>query len=83
MKNTIIGYRKFNSKAGKSCCIVIIVREGTENDIKHGLVGMVSDEIFIPESCHSLIDESVLDKELITHYNVVGGRPYLENIEIK
>ena len=82
MKNTIIGYRKFRSKAGKDCCIVTIVREGTPNDVAHGLVGMVAEEVFIPENCHSLINESVLDKQLIMEHSVVGNRAYLKNIEI-
>lgn len=83
MSSLLIGYRKFVSKKGTSCCIVSLIDDYTDFDYSHGAVGQKVDDVFIPESCHSLIQPNCIGKYFELEYGAgIGGRPAVTGIHL-
>lgn len=79
----IIGYRKFTSKAGKSCCIVNVLSEYSQFDMEHGAYGQTAEEVFIPAEYHSLINKDAVGKPCVfTYGRGFNGNAVVNGIEI-
>lgn len=79
----IIGFRKFNSKAGKPCCIVQVGAPYSSKEIEHGACGTKVEEVWIPEESQNLITAQCIGKMLELGYSIVGGRAYIDSVAIK
>lgn len=64
MKNELIGYKKFTSKGGNACCILLVLSDLNLRDKMWGCVGRKAAEVFIPEELHGLVNESCLGKSV-------------------
>lgn len=79
----ILGYRKFNSKAGKALCIVTASSPYTDREIEHGACGVKVEELWLPEECHAMINPQVVGKNIELSYSVSNGRAYIVGAVIK
>lgn len=83
MSSLLIGYRKFVSKKGTSCCIVSFINDYTAFDCSHGAVGQKVDEVFLPETCHGLIQPNSIGRFYELEYGAgIGGRPAVVGIHL-
>lgn len=81
MSALLIGFRKFKSKAGNDCCIVNLLDDFTAFDVQHGACGQKVDEVFIPESSHSLIIPSRIGSYCDLEYGAGAyGKPAVVGI---
>ncbi|MCM1308289.1 MAG: hypothetical protein NC223_06795 [Butyrivibrio sp.] len=84
IQKTLIGYRKFNSKAGKACCIVSLLSDYSQGEISYGAVGQKCEDIFLPDECHKLIVPTVVGKTCSLQYGEgFNGKPAVIGIEIQ
>lgn len=80
----LLGYRKFTSKAGKSCCVATVSFELTEREKADGMVGVrVDNNMFMPAHQVDLLRPVDVGHELVLDYSVSSGRAYLENVTVK
>lgn len=79
----IIGYRKFNSKAGKPCCIVTVGAPYSEREIERGACGTKTEELWLPEESHNLINPQVIGKNIEVSYTISAGKAYIASVAIK
>lgn len=79
----ILGYRKFNSKAGKACCIVTVTSVYTDKEIERGACGAKAEELWLPEESHNLINPQVIGKNMEVTYTVSAGKAYILSVAIK
>lgn len=83
-EKTLVGYRKFNSKAGKACCIVSLLSSYSEGEAKYGAVGSKCEDVFLPEDCHNLIVPAVIGKTCFLAYGEgFNGKPAVIGIEFQ
>lgn len=83
-EKTLIGYRKFNSKAGKSCCIVSLLSDYSQGEQNYGAVGKKCEDVFLPDDCHSLIVPAVIGKTCFLAYGEgYNGKPAVTGIEFQ
>ena len=79
----LIGYKKLKSKKNdKAYCVAIILRDITEREKNYGAVGQTCDEVFMPEEQINYLTPEMVGKDVKLHYDYLGGRPYLEKVEI-
>lgn len=79
----LIGYKKFKSKKNdKDYCVAVILRDTTDRERNYGAVGQTADEIFLPEEQLNYLTPDMVGKSVKLHYDYLGGRPYLERLEI-
>lgn len=73
MKNgEIIGFSRFLDKKGVDRLYVDVASAPTTFDKSHGRVGMKVEQIWVPESCYGMFNESVIGKVLKCDYEVSG-----------
>ena len=83
MEKKIIGFRKFNSKAGKPCCVVTLMSPYNDAQIQKGACGNQTEDIFASEAYHNLFNTQTVGKMAEIGYSVSGGRAYVDSITIK
>lgn len=84
IEKTLIGYRKFNSKAGKACCIVSLLSDYSQGEISYGAVGKKCEDLFLPDDCHNLIVPAVIGKTCFLKYGEgFNGKPAVVGIEFQ
>lgn len=79
----VVGYRKFNSKAGKPFCIVTVVYPFSDRDLQYGACGSKTEDIFIPEELHNIVTPQVIGKNMECTYDVVNNRAYVREVAFK
>lgn len=76
MIKSIVGYRKFKSKKGTSCCIINVIGDFTAYDQEHGAVGQRCEEVFLPEDQHQFVVPGIIGKPIELQYGEgYGGTP--------
>ena len=78
---TLIGFRKFVSKKGSKCCVVTLTSDFSSFEMEHGAYGSKSEEVFLPEDCHPLINPSVIGSSCELTYGAgLFGKPAITGI---
>lgn len=81
--NEIIGYSKFKSKNGNEVMFVDVAKQTTDRDAQWGRVGMKVEQIWIPSSCFSKFDSSVVGKVLKASYEISNGRANVVDVDFE
>lgn len=79
----VLGYRKFNSKTGKPCCIVTVSYPYPDRDLQYGACGNKTEESWIPEELQSIVTPQIIGKTAEFTYDVVNGRAYIREVSFK
>ena len=78
--NEIIGYSRFNNKAGEERLVVDVAKLPTDFDAKYGRVGMKVEQIWMPEALFDKFDKSVIGKTMNCEYEVSGRYANVVNV---
>ena len=70
--NQIIGYSRFNNKAGEERLVVDVAKFPTDFDKKYGRVGMKVEQIWMPEALFDMFDQSVIGKIINCEVEISG-----------
>lgn len=76
---TILGFSKFNSKAGKPCVVIQLQRDFNSRELTSGSFGVRVEEVFLPDHLLTVAIKENLGKKCNLFYNRNG---YLEDISI-
>ena len=79
---TLVGYKKFRSKAGKEMCLAQVVSDATERDKNFGAVGQLVEEVFMPDSHVNFFKEDDIGKPVTFIYEMSGSRAYMVDVKI-
>lgn len=84
MSEKILNVHKFHStKKDKDYCILLILRDLTESEKKQGFLGeLTTEEVFLPDELIDKFNADSVGKEVKRMYSIVGGRAYLESIDV-
>lgn len=81
MSKKLLGYRMFNSKSGKPCCIANFLSEYSDSQQRYGAVGSFSQEVFIPDRYFSLFVPSSIGSDFnLTYVPGADGKAYIDEI---
>lgn len=81
-KFLLVGFRKFTSKNGVRYCVVDVLSDYREHELKNGCFGQRASELFLPEHCTDVISSSDIGKSLQVDYDVVGNKAYISNVSV-
>ena len=60
----VVGIKKFTSKQGNPCCMIVLLRPCTENQNKYGTYGFYCKEEFVPENLHDKVTTNLIGCEV-------------------
>lgn len=80
---TLVGFKKFKSKAGIDLCVAQIVADATEREMMYGLVGQSVQEVFLPQEYINVIKPEHIGHEIELFYEASGSRAYISGVKIK
>lgn len=83
MEKKILGFRKFNSKKGNALCLVQLVSPFSDVQVQNGACGNQSEDVWIPEQFHGMFNPQCIGKMADIGYAVIGGKAYVETVNIK
>lgn len=83
MEKTLLGYRRFKSKAGRDCCMMNISTPCTERDNQRGAYGVNVENVFVPDDYYNYLEPGDVGKPITLNYDIVNGRAYLIYMEVK
>ena len=79
----VLGYRMFNSKAGKPFCILQCTTPFTDRELNHGACGNKIEEVWLPEELQKLVNPQIVGKMAHITYTIQNGRAYIQDIAFK
>lgn len=83
MTSTVVGYRKFKSKKGVDCNVLVLTTPFTPAENARGSHGMGAQEVFLTDDIAARITPDCIGKQVQTTYSIgVGGRAYLDDVQI-
>lgn len=83
MGKKLFGFKRFESKSGKKMCIAYVGMPFNRDRVDEGsAAGYEVDSLFMPNDQYDYLQESDVDKEVTTDYDIVGGRAYLRNLTV-
>ena len=74
----LVGFKRFTSKNGKDMCIATILRDASRREKEYGSVGMVAEQIFIPNEQYDYLQPDMVGKKV----NLYWDRQFLDKIEV-
>lgn len=83
MDGKLLGYKRFKSKAGKECCVAVVVSEYSQRDMERGCVGSGANEIFLPEEQYNYLTAKDIGKPVKLTYEISNGRAYLQEFAVQ
>lgn len=81
--STLIGYRRFTGKNGKSYCVANVTSDFSAREIENGAVGLKTQEVFLPESQYDYLTPADCGKKTVLDYEINGGRAYLIHFTVE
>ena len=78
----IIGYKKFTSKAGVKYCVLNVLQEFSNYEIKYGAIGQKVEEIWLQDELVNTINENCIGKQCKTTFEKIGNKFQLSEFEI-
>lgn len=80
----IVGVRKFDSKNGKKCCVVSVIRPytGFEESGSTVVNGEAVENVWIPASCSDKITGKDVGKTLVIEATYANGKSYVSDVTV-
>lgn len=82
-EHNLLGFRRFQSKAGKPCCVAVVGTTYDENDNKRGAFGQSAEEVFLPSEMYNYLQVDDIGKPVTLNYNLVSGRAYINDFYVE
>lgn len=79
---TLVGFKRFRSKAGKDMCLAQIVSDATERDVQFGAVGQLVEEVFMPDTHVNFFKVEDIGKPVQFVYEMSGNRAFMVDVKI-
>ena len=76
-----IGFRAFKAKSGKPCTMITILKQCSERDNNFGAFGYTVQDIFVPDSQVSAINNACIGKRVNLSYDIMGTKAYVRSIQ--
>lgn len=83
MNGTLVGFKRFKSKAGKDLCVANVVTPYNQRDLEKGYSGSDAQQIFLPEHQVNMLTDKDVGKTVQLLYEVSNGRAYLTEFVVK
>lgn len=81
--STIVGYKKFTSKKGTDCNVLILLTDFSPAENARGNYGKAATEVFLNDDIAEKITPEHIGKQCELTYSIgSGGRAYLEDVTI-
>ena len=81
--STIVGYKKFKSKKGTDCNVLVLTTDFTPAENARGSFGKGVQEVFLTDELAEKITPESIGKQCELSYSIgAGGRAYLDDVTI-
>lgn len=79
----IVGFKRFESKKGKNCCMMSVVEPYSKKDNERGYFGSSVQDLFMPDDLYDFLEEKHIGHDVQLDYKINQGRAYLEDVTVK
>lgn len=82
MDKILVGVKRFTSKAGKNCEVMIIQSEFTPRMASDGCFGYNVEELFVPDNKVGFLKPGDIGHRIVIDYEISNGRAYMTGFNV-
>lgn len=81
-KAYLLGVKKFTSKKGTGCEVMVLRSEFSERMYNEGCFGLNAEEHFVPDALKGTLTKEDVGKEVVLDFEISNGRAFLTGFRV-